>query len=87
MDFDLQNTYQSHDFYENLKWSHGQYKSMKIYANSWKSMEIHENIWKTMKIHEIHENVLDIFVLEKEDGLYSIFQEYKRLTYLSSKKK
>jgi hypothetical protein len=25
MDFDLQNTYQSDIFYENLKWSHGHY--------------------------------------------------------------
>ena len=25
MDFDLQNTYQSHIFYENMEWSHGHY--------------------------------------------------------------
>ena len=26
MDFDLQNTYQKHIVYENMKWSHGQYE-------------------------------------------------------------
>ena len=33
-----------------------------------------------MKIYETHEHVWDIFVLEKEHGLYSIFQKKKRLT-------
>ena len=47
---------------------------MKIYGNQYKSVKINENIW-------------DIFVLTKEDGLYSIFYENKRLTYLSSKEK
>jgi hypothetical protein len=50
-------------------------------------LKIYENQQKSMKIDEIHEHVWDIFVLKKEDGLYFIFQENKRLIYLSSKEK
>ena len=56
---------------------------MKIYGNPWESVEIHENprkfveiyenLAKSMEIHEIHDLVWDIFVSEKEDGLYFIF--------------
>ena len=45
-------------------------KSMKIYGNLRKSMEIYQSPWKSMKSHE---PVWDIFVLKKENGLYSIF--------------
>jgi len=42
---------------------------MKIYGNRYKSMKINE---KKQEINEIHEDVLDIFGLEKEDDiLYS----------------
>ena len=50
MNSDMQNTGQSHSFYENLKWSHGQYKHFAPDDSWWnhkkrsvfdKSVEIH----------------------------------------------
>ena len=78
--------------YENLKKSMKideiPAKSMKVYENPRKSMQIYISLWKFVKTHEhiyqIHANLCNIFVLKKEDGLYSIFYEDICLTCLSS---
>ena len=63
---------------------------MEIHENLWKSIEIYENQWEYVEIHEKLVKSMKIYgyiCFEKEGGLYFIFWEYKRLTYLYSKEK